>query len=333
MEVVCVRRGRTLYLATAAVVLAALSGAGAQPAEAISVELVWDGQLDHVVTTARTVAELLAERGIVLGPYDLVVPSFETPLRDGIRVTVFRAVPVKVTADGVTREVPVVGRVVADALARAGVVLGANDRVVPGLWEELRPGDHVRVVRVRQETVVRTQVIPRRVVERLVPGHLGQPARVLQTGQDGVVEHVYRLVFEDGKLVRKETISTRMVQQARPRVVRIGRGYVPSRGLLAGRPLFLMVATAYAPHHGRGVDGVTATGLPARRGVVAVDPRVIPLGSVVYVEGYGVALAADTGGAIRGNRVDVCFDTAREAYRWGRRTVRVYILQTPSKGR
>lgn len=333
MEAVCVWRGRILCLATAAVALAALGRAGAQPAQPVSLELSWDGQLDRVVTTARTVAELLAERGIAVGPYDLVVPSLDTTLQDGMRVTVFRAIPVKVTADGVTREVPVVGRVVADALARAGVAVGAKDRVVPGLWEALRPGDHVRVVRVREEVAVRRQVIPHRVVERVIPGHLGQPARVLQTGQDGVVEHVYRLVFEDGKLVRKEKVSTRLLQQPRPRVVRIGKGYIPSRGLLATRPFFLMVATAYAPHHGRGVDGVTATGLPARRGVVAVDPRVIPLGAVVYVEGYGVALAADTGGAIRGNRLDVCFDTAREAYRWGRRTVRVYILQTPSKRR
>jgi 3D (Asp-Asp-Asp) domain-containing protein len=333
MEVGRARRVRAVSVATAAFVLAALGGAGAQPAPALQVELVSDGRTEVLFTTARTVAELLAERGIPLSPSDLVVPSLETVLQDGLRVTVFRAMPVRVTADGVTREVRVVGRTVADALARAGVVLDPQDRVTPDLWQELGPGAHVRVVRVREETVVRRQTLPYRTVQQLVPAYLPQPPRVLAEGRDGLVEHVYRLVYEDGRLVRKEKVSSRVVRQAQPRVVRVGRGYVPSRGELARRPSLLVLATAYAPHHGRGVDGVTATGLPARRGVVAVDPRVIPLGSVVYVEDYGVAVAADTGGAIRGNRVDLCFDTPREAYRWGRRTVRVYILRKPSEDR
>ncbi len=330
MEVAHTRRLRAASL-TAALVLAALGGAGAQPATTVQVELVYDGRTEPISTAARTVAELLAERGVGLGAHDLVVPSLETPLADGLRVTVFRAIPVRVTADGVTREVPVVGRTVADALARAGVVLGPQDRTSPGLWEELTPGAHVRVVRVREEVVVRRLTVPYRTVERVVPTYLPQPARVLVEGQTGLVEHTYRLVYEDGTLVRKEKVRSRVVRPSRPRVVRVGRGYVPSRGELVRRPSLVVVATAYAPHHGRGVDGVTATGVRAQRGVVAVDPRVIPLGSVLYVEGYGVALAADTGGSIRGRRVDVCFDTPREAYRWGRRTVRVYILRKPSE--
>ncbi|MDR7542515.1 MAG: ubiquitin-like domain-containing protein [Armatimonadota bacterium] len=333
MEVARVRRARAVSLATAAFVLATLSGAGAQPAQPVQVELVDDGRAESVLTTSRTVAELLAERGVSVGSFDLVVPSLETPVRDGLRVTVFRAIPVRVTSDGVTREVPVVGRTVADVLARAGITLGPLDRVVPGLWEEVGPGREVRVVRVRQETVVRRQVVPYGTVERIVPAYLPEPPRVLVEGRNGVVEHTYRLTYEDGRLVHKEKVATRVVQQSRPRVVRVGRTYVPSRGELARRPSLLVLATAYAPNHGRGVDAVTATGLRARRGVVAVDPRVIPLGSVVYVEGYGVGVAADTGGAIRGRRVDVCFDTPREAYRWGRRVVRVYLLRTPSEDR
>jgi uncharacterized protein YabE (DUF348 family) len=334
MEVARARqRVRAVSMVTTALVLATLGGAGAQPAQAVQVELVYDGRTEAISTTARTVGELLAERGVFLGPSDLVVPSLETALQDGLRVTVFRAIPVRLTADGVTREVRVVGRTVADILARAGVALGPHDRVTPDLWQELEPGGHVRVVRVREESVVRRQTLPYRTVEQVVPTYLPHPPRVLVEGRNGIVEHVYRLVYEDGRLVRKEKVSSRVVRQAQPRVVRVGRGYVPSRGELARRPSLVVVATAYAPNHGRGVDGVTATGLPARRGVVAVDPRVIPLGSIVYVEDYGVAIAADTGGAIRGNRVDVCFDTPREAYRWGRRTVRLYILRKPSENR
>ena len=62
-------------------------------------------------------------------------------------------------------------------------------------------------------------------------------------------------------------------------------------------------------------------------GVVAVDPRVIPLKSLVYVEGYGFAIAADTGGAIKGKRIDLCYPSRAMAKRFGRRNVRVHLLQ------
>jgi len=75
-----------------------------------------------------------------------------------------------------------------------------------------------------------------------------------------------------------------------------------------------------------GGSGITATGVPAEYGIVAVDPRVIPLGTYVFIEGYGVALAADTGGAIKGNRIDLCFDSRSEALAFGRRKVKVHIL-------
>ena len=67
--------------------------------------------------------------------------------------------------------------------------------------------------------------------------------------------------------------------------------------------------------------------MKAGRGVVAVDPKVIPLGSRVYVPGYGVAIAADTGGAIKGGRLDVCVNSVSEAYSWGVRNVTVYVLE------
>ena len=78
--------------------------------------------------------------------------------------------------------------------------------------------------------------------------------------------------------------------------------------------------------------GITASGMQARVGVVAVDPRVIPLGTRLYIEAvdgswvYGMAIAGDTGGSIKGNRVDLFFNTKSECMSFGRRTARVYIL-------
>ena len=87
-----------------------------------------------------------------------------------------------------------------------------------------------------------------------------------------------------------------------------------------------MEATAYLPGDGGGA-GITATGIPATYGVAAVDPSIIPLGSRLYIPGYGEAIAADTGGAIYGYRIDLCMESYSEAMNFGRRDVTVYILK------
>lgn len=87
----------------------------------------------------------------------------------------------------------------------------------------------------------------------------------------------------------------------------------------------MMVATGYSPQE-PGLTDSTASGLKAQHGVVAVDPSVIPLGTRLYVEGYGSAIAGDTGSAIKGNRIDLCFDTLAECNAYGNHTVRVEIL-------
>jgi 3D (Asp-Asp-Asp) domain-containing protein len=88
-----------------------------------------------------------------------------------------------------------------------------------------------------------------------------------------------------------------------------------------------MEATAFDPTVG-GTDphAATAGGYKAKYGIVAVDPHVIPLDTRLYIEGYGYAVAGDVGGAIKGNKIDLCFDTIKECYAFGRRDVVVYIL-------
>ncbi|WP_238473803.1 3D domain-containing protein [Paenisporosarcina cavernae] len=92
---------------------------------------------------------------------------------------------------------------------------------------------------------------------------------------------------------------------------------------------FYVTSTSYTANC-RGCSGITSTGINLKRNpdakVIAVDPRVIKLGTKVYVEGYGYAIAGDTGSAIKGNKIDVFFDTRSEALNWGRRTVKIKIL-------
>lgn len=103
---------------------------------------------------------------------------------------------------------------------------------------------------------------------------------------------------------------------------------------LESAPVFLgdykkmlhMHSTAYTPFDSGGT-GHTASGNIAGKGHAAVDPSVIPLGSLIFIEGYGYALADDIGGSISGEIVDVCVDTLEQAYRWGSRGVKVYIVR------
>lgn len=120
-------------------------------------------------------------------------------------------------------------------------------------------------------------------------------------------------------------------------IIRVGaRGHdnkTKRLGTLLNRksPLY-MEATGYSP--GRRstwphTDGTTALGMPAGYGIAAVDHSYIPLGTLLYVEGYGYALAADTGGAIHGNRIDLCFNSRKDALHYGRKNVRVHIVSPP----
>ena len=88
-------------------------------------------------------------------------------------------------------------------------------------------------------------------------------------------------------------------------------------------------ATAYTAYCA-GCSGITRTGIDLRSNpnqkVIAVDPSVIPLGSKVWVEGYGTAIAGDTGGAIKGNKIDVFIPTQGEALKWGRKNVTIKVL-------
>lgn len=131
-------------------------------------------------------------------------------------------------------------------------------------------------------------------------------------------------------LVALDPLAWTVVRTPLPRIVGVGtRSPIGAPDAFFDEDSMILVATAYYPgprNYGGGVGIRTATGMLAQRGVVAVDPAVIPLGTRVYVEGYGGAIAADTGGAIRGKRIDLCFNTYEEAIRFGRHPVRVHIF-------
>lgn len=158
------------------------------------------------------------------------------------------------------------------------------------------------------------------------PGRL----RKHQEGVPGSVTRTYQVYFRNGQPVRQALLKEERVPPV-PEIILMGQsGYPSSRGSFARSRVLTMEATAYDPSPetiGPRATGLTATGIRARFGVVAVDPTVIPFGTVLFVEGYGFAIAADRGSAIKGNKIDLCFETRREALAFGRRQVRVHILR------
>lgn len=152
----------------------------------------------------------------------------------------------------------------------------------------------------------------------------------VQDGKPGELVRVFRIERKENGAVEKKLVREQRVEPI-PAVYHMGRaGYVASRGAFVRGRVLEMEATAYDPSPqtiGPGATGRTATGIRAVFGVAAVDPRVIPLGTLLFVEGYGYAIAADTGRSIRGNRIDLCFDRRHQALGFGRKKVRVHVLR------
>lgn len=162
-----------------------------------------------------------------------------------------------------------------------------------------------------------------------------------QEGVKGIKKVTTTNKLVDGKLV-DVVISEEIVKEPVNEIVKIGTkekvaepvmpaaSGTTASGLNYSRVLTLD-ATAYCPCSkccGKWANGVTASGMKAGYGVAAVDPRVIPLGTKLYVEGYGYCVAGDTGGAIKGNRIDLCYGShsAALASGFGHKSTKVYIL-------
>ncbi len=230
---------------------------------------------------------------------------------------------VTVQVDGALQQVNATQDTVQALLRQLSIHLSPDDRCEPSLLTTLTDGMKVKITRITHETVIRQLEQPSPVEVRK-DSSLYSVANAIHPGHPGLVEETTVVWKKDGVAAISWVESTRVVRAATPTVIL--RGVMPSRAGV--RRVLDVVATAYDPGPlscGSNCTGRTAMGLKAGRGVIAVDPRVIPLGSRVFIEGYGPAIAADTGGAIKGNRIDVCFNTRGEALRWGRHTVKILI--------
>jgi uncharacterized protein YabE (DUF348 family) len=294
-----------------------------------TISLEVDGKTQEIAGfQTGTVGDLLTEQGVQVKEKDLVQPVVTAELAEGTNIVVKHAKSVQIQ-DG-TKELITLytqANTVEDLLKEASITLTDADKVNLELAAAVESGQTLTITRRTEDIKVAEEAIPFQ-TERQPNGELFTGTeKVLTPGVEGKTKITTKVVYENGKEVdRKEE---RAVAQAPVnQVVAYGTKQRPivvaSRGgeqITASKTL-TMAASAYSMPGSR-----TATGTAAGPGTVAVDPSVIPLGTKLYIEGYGHAVASDVGGDIKGNRIDLHFATVDQARQFGRRVVKVYIVQ------
>ena len=288
-------------------------------------------------TTAPTIGEALRRVQFTLYLGDEVLPGLGARVTSGQHVYVHRSTPILITVDGRTIKTRTRKHTVGDALTEQGIAVAGLDRVTPAMEAAVQDNLEIRIVRVREAIEVEQESLPFETVwipdDDLEIDH----RRVDQQGTEGLIKRRFRVVYEDGQEVRRTLEDEWVAQEPENRVIAYGRKIVPRQletpdGVFTYWRKIRMLATSYsAASSGKRRDspqfGITRLGWRMRTGIVAVDPSVINLGSQVYVFGYGVGDAADTGGRIRGRHIDLGY-AEHELKLWFR-WVDVYLLWPP----
>lgn len=304
-----------------------LVGFAAQPK---TVRIKVDGQTITLQTRALTVQGALEEAGVVLQKadgYELV--GKEEKLNDGATIEVTRAMPVKVWKAGRTTEYTIGRKTVRDVLNAVGVDY-KGFQVYPGLDTEVTPDMTIHIISPTNKLTTETRDIPYEVEMRNNDNLPRGRQNVISPGQNGQEKVTYREIKVGSETVRQE-LNREVLSEPVPEIVEVGTGnnlnmIETSRGFVRYRSARTVEASAYTMAEGSGT-GLTSTGVVPHHGVVAVDPDVIPYGTRMYIPGYGFAVAADCGGAINGNTIDLFMEDYGDAISWGRRDVTVYFLE------
>lgn len=305
-------------------------------------------------TSTKTIEELLKELEVKVQEHDKINYEVQSPIDDNMNITIEHAFPV-VVEDGTEKgeKLWTTSTTVADFLTQNDIILGELDRIEPGLKENLTGEETIKIFRVEKVTDVVEETVDYAIVMKKDANLEKGTEKVVQEGKEGLLEKTFEVTKENGKEIDRKQISENKVRDAQDKIVAVGTKEIvkqASRGQSntnaatnqqastpakssgdapSGGKEMYMEATAYTAYC-NGCSGLTATGIDLRSNpnlkVIAVDPSVIPLGSKVWVEGYGTAIAGDTGGAIKGNRIDLFVNSKEQAYRFGRKQVKIRIM-------
>lgn len=319
-----------------------------------SVSVVVNGQETVVETKQWVLQRLLDEQAITIGPHDEVSVPLNSPIKDGDRIEVVHAIPVIVTADGKTSTVYTTEKTVGAAIEQLDITVRSEDRINPPLTAEVDEDELVTIVRVDTKVSELEKPVPFSIVKKEDPTLEQGKEKVVQTGKTGVLIEQFKEKYEDGVLVNSQVVSEVVQAAAVDQIVAVGTkkpepkvtvlsSKSPSVATVtkdditfnAKKVLKNVTLTAYSAgvaSTGKDEDhpqyGVTASGTKVQEGrTIAVDTSVIPMGWWVYIEGIGFRRAEDKGSAIKGNKIDVYFDSESYANKFGRKKgYTVYVL-------
>nr|WP_066146284.1 G5 and 3D domain-containing protein [Lederbergia lenta] len=301
-------------------------------------------------TTAKTVQEFLNDKNITMEKHDQMNFLPEDEISENMKLKIERSFPLVLKNGNKEEKVWSTSTTVADFLIQQDVTLGSLDRVEPSPDKKVKPNDVVNVIRVEKVTDVVEEPIDYAIVTKKDSTITQGAEKVVQEGEEGLLKKEFEITKENGKEVARKQIAENKVKDSKDKIVAVGTKVIvaqASRGeskttQVASKPSsettaassndgkeMYVSATAYTAQC-NGCSGITATGINLNANpnlkVIAVDPNVIPLGSKVWVEGYGHAVAGDTGGAIKGNKIDLFVSSKEQAYRYGKKQVKIRVL-------
>lgn len=300
-----------------------------------TVWVVDDGVRTPLAASGETVGQALERAGVRHLPGDRVQPPLDTPLAYAPEITIQRGVPFALDADGLTRELRSGAPTIGAALAAAGVGLAGRDIVDPPAETVVSPGLAIEVTRVRDVLEWREVEIPYQTEAVPDPNRPLDEVAVLQAGVPGLATQRLEVTYHGGRVVDRTVLDETIVREPVAERVAYGTHITWGTVMTEAGPMrywrkLRTYATSYsasragtprsAPWYGR-----TRIGEVMRKGIVAVDPRVIPLRTNLYVEGYGLGLAGDTGGGIKRLHIDLGYDD--DNYIGWHHYVDVYLLE------
>lgn len=300
-----------------------------------------DGKEMKVVTFKSTVSKVLQSEKIVVGPKDKASPELDQKIKNGDIINIKKAVDVYVQVDGKNLSLKSAEDNVKDLLLAEGIKLGEDDKISPQLSSSISKGISIKIVRVDAKIVEEKKELDYATIYKSDNSLIIGTNKVVQDGEKGEKVITHKLIYEDGRIVSNKVLSEVITKN--PVVKIINRGILGVLNISRGGTQVYYTKTlkfktsAYtaascgkspsSPGYGRTATGVYAKRDPYGYSTIAVDPRIIPYGTKLYIPGYGLAIAQDTGGAINGYKLDLYFNTLNQCYSWGVRYVNVYVLK------
>ncbi|WP_458411431.1 ubiquitin-like domain-containing protein [Schinkia sp. CFF1] len=292
------------------------------------------GKEQTVWSAAKTVGDFIKEQKVTLNEHDRISPSRDTELDQNTEIIVDTAFLVTIKDKNEKKQVWTTSTTVVDLLKHQEIKLNELDRVEPEANSQVTKNMVVKITRVEKVTDVVEAPVDFAVVTRKDSSLPSGEKRVVDQGEKGLEKQTFEVILENGKEVSRKLVSSEKVKDSKDKIVALGTKPIKkqtSRGY--DNPVkkeFYVQATAYTAYCS-GCTGKTATGVNLRTNpgakVIAVDPDIIPLGTKVWVEGYGYAIAADTGSSIKGNKIDLFMSNEKEVGSYGRQTVKIKVLE------